>query len=307
MNLRWWCGVVLGLGLMTEAFAAQPAGKGAKTRDDNQGQAGSPAEETDDGNADDESDQPEEGSSRGEQADEELVKKVSYLIGHQHMTGLKHQRLEIDLEEYLRGIRDAFDDKKLEMSEDDLKKAGAQYDQMMRRKLPARMKKEGEEYLSENQKKKGVKTLPSGLQYLVLKSGEGPSPQETDTVTVHYKGTFTNGNEFDSSYRRGQPAKFPVNKVIKGWTEALQLMKVGDKWQLVIPSNLAYQETGRPGAIPPNATLIFDVELLKIDDAAPGKAAPGKAAPGKAAPGKAAPGKAAPGKAAPSNPSDEEN
>lgn len=282
MNLRWWFGMVLGLGLMSAAFAAQPAGKGAKTppsaakaSDDNEDQADSPAKETDDGDADDETDQPNEGSSRGAQADEALVKKVSYLIGHQNMMALKNQHVEIDLEEYLRGFQDAFADKKLGMSEDEIKKAGMQYDEMMRRKLPAKMKQEGEEYLAENRKKKGVKTLPSGLQYLVLKSGKGASPKATDTVTVHYKGAFTNGNEFDSSYRRGQPAKFPVNQVIKGWTEALQLMKVGDKWQLVIPSNLAYQETGRPeAAIPPNATLIFDVELLRIENAAGGKAPP---------------------------------
>jgi FKBP-type peptidyl-prolyl cis-trans isomerase len=110
-----------------------------------------------------------------------------------------------------------------------------------------------------------VKSLESGLQYKVLKSGDGPSPKAEDTVTVHYRGTLTDGTEFDSSYKRGEPATFPVNGVIAGWTEALQLMKVGDRWQLVIPSELAYGERGTPGGpIGPNATLVFEVELLGI-------------------------------------------
>ncbi len=124
-------------------------------------------------------------------------------------------------------------------------------------------KKAGEDFLAANAKKPGVKVLPSGLQYKVLKSGNGPSPKATDTVKTHYHGTFINGKVFDSSVERGEPVEFPVNGVIKGWTEALQLMKVGDKWQLFIPSDLAYGPDGQ-GPIPPNSVLVFDVELLGI-------------------------------------------
>ena len=123
----------------------------------------------------------------------------------------------------------------------------------------------GQEFLKENAKKEGVKTLPDGLQYKVIKEGEGKSPKATDTVSVHYRGTLIDGTEFDSSYKRNEPTEFPVNRVIKGWTEALQLMKEGSKWTLYIPSNLAYGERGFPGSpIGPNATLIFEIELLKV-------------------------------------------
>jgi FKBP-type peptidyl-prolyl cis-trans isomerase FklB len=124
--------------------------------------------------------------------------------------------------------------------------------------------KEGEVFLAENKKKKGVVTLPSGLQYRVITAGTGKIPKVTDTVTTHYRGTLIDGTEFDSSYKRGEPASFPVNGVVKGWTEALQLMKVGSKWQLFIPSNLAYGPQGAGQVIGPNATLIFEIELLSI-------------------------------------------
>ena len=121
----------------------------------------------------------------------------------------------------------------------------------------------GEAFLKENAKKEGVKTTASGLQYKVLKEGEGKSPKATDEVVVHYKGTFIDGKEFDSSYKRNQPAEFPLNGVIPGWTEGVQLMKEGAKYQFVIPSKLAYGERGRP-SIPPNSTLVFDIELIKV-------------------------------------------
>jgi len=124
--------------------------------------------------------------------------------------------------------------------------------------------KEGQEFLAANKTKDGVVTLPSGLQYKILTPGTGPIPGPGDTVVCNYRGTFINGTEFDSSYKRGQPATFPVSGVIKGWTEALQLMPVGSKWQLFIPSDLAYGTRGAGGTIPPNATLIFEVELLSI-------------------------------------------
>lgn len=124
----------------------------------------------------------------------------------------------------------------------------------------------GEDFLKENAKKEGVKTTASGLQYKVIKEGEGKSPSATDTVTVHYRGTLIDGKEFDSSHKRGEPAKFPLNRVIKGWTEGVQLMKEGAKYQFVIPAKLAYGERGTPdGAIGPNETLIFEIELIKIN------------------------------------------
>ena len=123
----------------------------------------------------------------------------------------------------------------------------------------------GELFLQENKQKEGVVTTLSGLQYLVLREGEGPKPKVTDTVKVHYRGTFIDGTEFDSSYGRGEPAVFPVNRVIAGWTEALQRMKVGSKYRLFVPSQLAYGERGAGDVIGPNETLIFDVELLDIE------------------------------------------
>jgi FKBP-type peptidyl-prolyl cis-trans isomerase FklB len=127
-------------------------------------------------------------------------------------------------------------------------------------------KKEGEAFLAANKSKEGVVTLPSGLQYKILKAGTGPKPTAADSVVCNYKGTLINGTEFDSSYKRGQPATFPVGGVIKGWTEALQLMPVGSKWQLFIPSSLAYGDRGAGGDIGPGATLIFEVELMSIQE-----------------------------------------
>lgn len=126
------------------------------------------------------------------------------------------------------------------------------------------MKKEGEAFLAENAKKEGVVVLPSGLQYKVIKNGDGRKPGRKDTVSCNYEGTFTNGQIFDSSYKRGVPAEFGVSQVIAGWTEALQLMSEGSEWELYIPYNLAYGETGASGAIPPCAALVFKVELIKV-------------------------------------------
>jgi FKBP-type peptidyl-prolyl cis-trans isomerase FklB len=133
------------------------------------------------------------------------------------------------------------------------------------KKIGEESKKEGEAFLAENKKKEGVVTLPSGLQYKVLVEGKGPSPKVTDTVTTHYRGSLINGKEFDNSYVRNTPATFAVNAVIPGWIEALQLMKVGSKWQIYIPGPLGYGEQGGGSDIPPNATLIFDIELLSIN------------------------------------------
>jgi FKBP-type peptidyl-prolyl cis-trans isomerase FklB len=131
-------------------------------------------------------------------------------------------------------------------------------------KFSEKNKADGEKFLAENAKKEGVKSLPSGLQYKEITPGKGKSPKATDTVTTHYKGTLIDGTEFDSSYKRGEPVSFPVSGVIAGWTEALQLMKEGAKWELFIPSNLAYGERGAGRDIGPNATLIFEVELISV-------------------------------------------
>jgi len=130
--------------------------------------------------------------------------------------------------------------------------------------MSGKNKNEGDLFLAENAKKGGVVVLPSGLQYKIIKAGNGRKPKATDEVTTHYRGTLIDGTEFDSSYKRGQPTSFPVNGVIAGWTEALQLMPVGSKWQLFIPSNLAYGERGSGGVIGPNGALVFDIELIAI-------------------------------------------
>jgi FKBP-type peptidyl-prolyl cis-trans isomerase FklB len=138
-----------------------------------------------------------------------------------------------------------------------------------RRQMAEKNKKEGEEFLAQNKSKPGVITLPSGLQYKVVTEGNGASPRTNDIVTANYRGTLIDGTEFDSSYSRNEPGRFSVNGVIKGWTEALQLMKTGSKWQLVIPAQMAYGERGSPPKIGPNATLLFEVELLSIKEATP--------------------------------------
>ena len=148
----------------------------------------------------------------------------------------------------------AFKEEMMKKHEEELKKAAE------------KNKKEGEAFLAENKKKEGVVTLPSGLQYKVIKEGDGQMPKDTDMVTVNYRGTLVDGTEFDSSYKRGNPATFPVNGVIPGWQEALKLMKVGSKWQLFVPAGLAYGEKGAGSTIGPNATLIFEVELLSISE-----------------------------------------
>jgi len=191
--------------------------------------------------------------------------KASYGIGQQLGKNFKNQSIDLDPDMLARGIKDALAGKS-ELTDADIQEAL----QALQKDLMAKQQAQGEEnaksqtaFLQENAKKPGVTTLKSGLQYKVVKEGTGPTPKATDKVRVHYKGTLTNGKQFDSSYDRGEPAEFPVNRVIPGWTEALQLMKVGSKWQLFIPANLAYGASPPPG-IPPNSTLLFDVELLKI-------------------------------------------
>jgi len=171
------------------------------------------------------------------------------------------------------GIWDTMSGGKTLMTDQEYVATMTAFKQEMSQRQIAKMKemsdknlKDGEQFLAENKTREGVVTLPSGLQYKVIKEGAGKTPKSTDTVTVNYKGTLINGTEFDSSYRRGQPATFPVKGVIPGWIEALQLMKEGAKWELYIPSNLAYGEKGAGRTIPPNSALIFEVELISVKE-----------------------------------------
>lgn len=208
------------------------------------------------------------------QAQETLVlknqkDKVSYIIGMDIGNNLKKQLVDVDLNILAKGLKDALTGAKSLLTEKEIQETMTAFQkEMMAKKeeVAKQNKKDGEAFLAENKKKEGVKTLPSGLQYKVVKAGTGKKPKSTDTVTVHYRGTLINGTEFDSSYKRGQTVSFPVSGVIPGWTEALQLMEEGAKWQLFIPSNLAYGEKGAGNVIGPNATLIFEIELVSIQE-----------------------------------------
>jgi FKBP-type peptidyl-prolyl cis-trans isomerase FklB len=212
--------------------------------------------------------------------------KVSYSIGLQIGFNLSRQKVDIIPDVLAAGIKDALAGKP-QLNPDQIKEVMTTFEKDMEQKQKEageKNKTEGAKFLEENKKKEGVKTTASGLQYKVLKEGNGAQPKASDTVSVNYRGTLINGTEFDSSYKRGQPATFPVNGVIKGWTEALQLMKVGSKYQLFIPSSLAYGERAVSPDLGANSTLIFEVELLDAKPAAtPAPAAPAKA-PSPAAP-----------------------
>ncbi|MGF1578506.1 MAG: FKBP-type peptidyl-prolyl cis-trans isomerase [Gemmataceae bacterium] len=191
--------------------------------------------------------------------------KVSYTLGHNLGKKLNADGLELDYELLVQGLKDAAAKKQSPLTDEEMTMAFQKWQQEARKRVAAKNKKAGEAFLAANKKKKGVVTLDSGLQYKILKAGTGKSPKATDTVKTHYHGTLIDGTVFDSSVKRQMPATFPVNGVIKGWTEALQKMKVGAKWKLFVPADLAYGETPRPGGpIGPNATLIFEVELLAI-------------------------------------------
>ena len=206
------------------------------------------------------------------------VQKSSYAIGLDVVRTLKQQGIEIDPQFLAAGIRDAGTGATLQMTPEETTAALTTLQQSQRAKQQAQMAKmqeakkaaggtneaEGKKFLEENKSKPGVTVLPDGLQYKVLTEGTGAVPKATDTVTVNYRGTLINGTEFDSSYKRGEPATFGVGGVIPGWTEILQKMKTGSKYQVFIPSNLAYGERGAGADIGPNATLIFEVELLSI-------------------------------------------
>jgi FKBP-type peptidyl-prolyl cis-trans isomerase FklB len=202
---------------------------------------------------------------------ETLMDKVSYSIGLNIGKDFKAQNIEVDPELLARGIKDAISDTKPLLTDEEIQEAIASFQQErmaeaeeMAKAAGEKNRQEGESFLLENAKKEGVVTLPSGLQYKVIEEGTGKSPEPGDQVTVHYRGTLVDGTEFDSSYERGEPVTFPVGGVIPGWTEALQLMKEGAKWQLFIPPSLAYGEKGAGQVIGPNSTLIFDVELISV-------------------------------------------
>ncbi len=196
--------------------------------------------------------------------------KVSYSIGLNIGFNLKKQNVSINPDTFVLGLKDALAGKP-QMTDEQVKETMTAFEKEMIDKQKAAGVKngaDGEKFLAENKKKEGVKTTASGLQYKVVKEGTGAQPKEKDTVMANYRGTLIDGTEFDSSYTRGQPATFPVSGVIKGWTEALQMMKVGSKYQLFIPANLAYGERAIGPDIGPNSTLIFEVELLDVKPAA---------------------------------------
>jgi len=199
--------------------------------------------------------------------------KASYAIGMNIGKSMHRDAVDIDTSILLRGLKDGMSGAKPLITDDEAKAALTALQADLRKKQEEKLqvegdtnKKAGDAYLAENKTKDGVVTLPSGLQYKVLTEGTGPKPTATDTVVCNYKGALLDNTEFDSSYKRGQPATFPVSNVINGWKEALQLMPVGSKWQLVVPSDLAYGPRGGPqgSGIGPNATLVFEVELISI-------------------------------------------
>jgi FKBP-type peptidyl-prolyl cis-trans isomerase FklB len=198
--------------------------------------------------------------------------KASYAIGLNIGRSMHKGSVDIDPNILLRGLKDGLAGAKPLLTDDEAKATMAVFEADLRKKQEAKNlalaeanKTQGAAFLAENKTKEGVVTLPSGLQYKILTEGTGPKPTSTDTVVCNYKGTLLDNTEFDSSYKSGQPATFPLSRVIKGWTEALQLMPVGSKWQLFIPPDLAYGSRGGPGGgIGPDATLVFEVELISI-------------------------------------------
>ena len=202
------------------------------------------------------------------------MQKFSYTVGYQLGQNLKRQKLAVDPKIAAEGMRNALSDTPSKLSPEEMQAAVQAYQKRAQEKLAAQAKKNletGQAYLEANKKKAGVVVLPSGLQYKVISTGSGKQPKPADTVIAHYRGTLINGTEFDSSFKRNEPATFPVNGVIKGWQEALPMMKEGSKWQVYIPAELAYGANGAGNAIGPNEVLIFDIELLTVKTEAEGK------------------------------------
>jgi len=199
--------------------------------------------------------------------------RTSYALGLSIGNDFKEKSMDVDADIFMQGLKDGYSGGKRMLSDEELRETITSFTREMAIKQALAMKqlgdanrRDGELFLAENKTKEGVKTLPDGLQYKVISEGSGKTPKPTDVVTVNYRGILISGIEFDNSYSRGQPATFPVNGVIPGWTEALRLMKEGAKWQLFIPSNLAYGESPVGKVIGPNSTLIFDVELISIQE-----------------------------------------
>ena len=198
--------------------------------------------------------------------------KVSYSIGLNIGSNMVRDSLDLDYDALVQGMKDAWlDTSKRLMKESEVQECLMNWQKEMQTKKMAsqqgvadKNRKDGEKFLEENKKEPGVVTLPSGLQYKIITTGKGPKPTATQTVVTNYSGTLIDGTEFDSSMKHGKPAEFPVNGVIKGWTEALQMMPVGSKWKLFIPPDLAYGDQGAGNVIPPGSTLIFEIELLDI-------------------------------------------
>ncbi len=199
--------------------------------------------------------------------------KTGYALGVSIVRNIRLQGVEVDTDAVMKGMKDALTNKQLLMSDEEIKKtmaihqSAARFKQREARKIAGdklNNEKQGEAFLAENKKKEGVVNLPSGLQYKIVKAGQGRSPAATDTVEVRYRGTLINGTEFDNSERAGKPAVFKLTDVIPGWREAVTLMPVGSRWQIFVPPELAYGEQGSPPQIGPKATLIFEIELIAI-------------------------------------------
>jgi len=257
MKMRWSVVVLAALALLFPLRGGEEAGQAAAKPDE---KAAAPAGPVLEGAA--------------------LREKASYAIGLNIGKNLKNQGVELDLESFVKGVKESLSGAKPTITEKEMRDIFQAFQKEVMAKQAEKAKVageknqiEGEAFLADNKSKPGVQTLPSGLQYKILKEGTGPKPKATDSVTTHYKGTLIDGTEFDSSYSRGEPAQFRVNGVIKGWTEALQLMGVGSKWQLFVPSEIAYGKSGSGAAIGPNAMLIFEVELISIDPVAEKKQA----------------------------------
>jgi len=259
-RLTWW--VVAGL-LVVPAYwlmaADKPAGK--------PGAADKPAGQPEAAKA--------PASQPGGDAFMSDSERAGYSWGMMLAASLKKADVRLDVDMIAQAMKDVLAGKKTLLSEQEAQQVLTELQLRTREELQKKQaelaeknKAEGQKFLEENKAKEGVKTTLSGLQYKVIRSGSGACPKASDKVTVHYKGTLLDGTQFDSSIDRGEPQTFEVNKVIRGWAEAMQLMKVGDKWQLFIPSDLAYGPRGNMRNIPPNATLIFEVELLGIEPSA---------------------------------------
>jgi FKBP-type peptidyl-prolyl cis-trans isomerase FklB len=215
---------------------------------------------------------PEEANSSSAVKLDSTKNRISYTIGVNIGQDFKSQQMDIEPDALLMGLKDTLAGKELQLTEEEMVQEIQNFQQEMQAKLVAEMeqqaaknKAEGEAFLTENAKREGVVVTESGLQYKIIEPGEGEPPGPADVATVHYRGTLIDGTQFDSSYDRGQPAAFPVGGVIAGWSEALQLMKPGAKWQLIIPAELAYGDRGAGQDIGPNSTLLFDVELISVE------------------------------------------